>query len=71
LDELSPNSPLRYSSDWIERQLAHVEPNAVRRTHNHAEYWAGRAKMIQKWADMLDTWKQCKNNVKPIKTASI
>jgi integrase len=45
-----------YSSDWIERQLAHEEPNAVRRTYNHADHMADRAKMMQQWADMLDTW---------------
>ena len=47
-----------YSPDWIERQLAHAEPNAVRRTYNHADYFADRAKMMQQWADLLDTWKQ-------------
>lgn len=46
-----------FASDWIERQLAHAEPNAVRRTYNHAEYFAVRAEMMQKWADMLDVWK--------------
>ncbi|MCY1290685.1 Prophage integrase IntS [compost metagenome] len=60
-----------YSADWIERQLAHIEPNAVRRTYNHAEYLAERTKMMQQWADMLDTWKQNQPNVTPIrKTAS-
>jgi integrase len=43
-----------YPSDWIERQLAHVEPNAVRRTYNHAEHLSDRAKMMQAWADFLD-----------------
>lgn len=47
-----------YSADWIERQLAHAEPNAVRRTYNHADYLADRAKMMQQWADTLDAWKQ-------------
>lgn len=47
-----------YPADWIERQLAHVEPNAVRRTYNHAEHMTDRAKMMQQWADMLDTWKK-------------
>lgn len=47
---------LGYASDWIERQLAHVEPNAVRRTYNHAEYFTDRAKMMQEWADLLDKW---------------
>jgi integrase len=46
-----------YAADWIERQLAHVEPNAVRRTYNHADYFADRAKMMQHWADMLDGWR--------------
>lgn len=46
-----------FSADWIERQLAHIEPNAVRRTYNQAEHLADRAKMMQQWADMLDTWK--------------
>lgn len=46
-----------YSADWIERQLAHVEPNAVRRTYNHADYLADRAKMMQQWADYLDSLK--------------
>lgn len=49
---------LGYPSDWIERQLAHIEPNAVRRTYNHATHFADRAKMMQQWADMLDAWKQ-------------
>lgn len=47
-----------YPADWIERQLAHVEPNAVRRTYNHAEHMTDRAKMMQQWADMLDAWKK-------------
>jgi integrase len=46
-----------FASDWIERQLAHVEPNAVRRTYNHAEHMKDRSKMMQHWADMLDAWK--------------
>lgn len=46
-----------FSADWIERQLAHDEPNAVRRTYNHADYLSDRAKMMQQWADLLDQWK--------------
>jgi len=61
---------LGFSSDWIERQLAHAEPNAVRRTYNHAEYLGDRAKMMQQWADMLDTWKKGDDNVTPIKRAA-
>lgn len=55
-----------YSSDWIERQLAHAEPNAVRRTYNHADYFADRAKMMQQWADMLDAWERGTSNVVPL-----
>lgn len=61
---------LGFSSDWIERQLAHAEPNAVRRTYNHAEYLGDRAKMMQQWADMLDAWKKGDDNVTPIKRAA-
>lgn len=45
-----------FPADWIERQLAHAEPNAVRRTYNQAEHLNDRAKMMQQWADMLDSW---------------
>lgn len=47
-----------YRSDWIEKQLAHAEMNAVRRTYNHADYLADRATMMQHWADFLDGLKQ-------------
>lgn len=43
-----------YTPDWIERQLAHAEVNAVRRTYNHAEYLEARTAMMQHWADYLD-----------------
>lgn len=62
---------LGFSADWIERQLAHVEPNAVRRTYNQAEHLAERAKMMQQWANMMDTWKNSLSKVTPIKKAAI
>lgn len=43
-----------FSPDVIERQLAHVEGNAVRAAYNHAEYLPERRKMMQWWADYLD-----------------
>lgn len=61
---------LAFESDWIERQLAHAEPNAVRRTYNHAEHLSDRARMMQQWADMLDAWKRGGNNVTPMKKAA-
>ncbi|WP_341352964.1 hypothetical protein [Comamonas denitrificans] len=44
-----------FSSDWIERQLAHTEPNAVRQTYNHADYFKDREKMMQVWADQIES----------------
>lgn len=58
---------MNYSPDWIERQLAHTEPNAVRRTYNHADHLEDRAKMMQSWADMLVQWKAGNSNVQPIR----
>jgi integrase len=43
-----------YNSDWIERQLAHVESNGVRAAYNHADWLPERRKMMQDWADLLD-----------------
>ncbi|WP_234030496.1 tyrosine-type recombinase/integrase [Undibacterium sp. 14-3-2] len=61
---------LEYSSDWIERQLAHMDTNGVRRAYNHADYFMHRATMMQAWADLLDQWKQAEANVPPKQTAS-
>lgn len=47
---------LGFPADWIERQLAHTDQNAVRRTYNHADYLDDRARMMQQWADLLDSW---------------
>jgi integrase len=49
---------LGFNSDWIERQLAHAERNAVRGTYNQAEHFANRVTMMQQWADMLTVWQQ-------------
>jgi len=43
-----------FNSDWIERQLAHVENNSVRRAYNHAEYLDERRRMMQWYADHID-----------------
>lgn len=40
--------------DAIERQLAHIEKNAVRAAYNHAQYLDIRREMLQWWADYLD-----------------
>jgi hypothetical protein len=46
-----------FHPDWIERQLAHDERNKVRAAYNHAEYLPERRRMMQQWADYLDTLK--------------
>jgi integrase len=48
----------QWNADAIERQLAHQEPNSVRRAYTHAaEYWEERRKMMQVWADQLELWR--------------
>jgi integrase len=45
---------LGWSSDAIERQLAHTERNGVRDAYNRAEYLSERRRMMQAWADHLE-----------------
>lgn len=52
-----------FRSDVIERQLAHSERNKVRASYNHAEYLPERRKMMQHWADYLDTVADGKGSV--------
>jgi integrase len=47
-----------YKADWVERQLAHGDPDAIRDTYNKAVYLQQRRKMMQDWADYLDQIKQ-------------
>jgi integrase len=42
-----------FNRDWIERQLAHVERNEVRRAYNAAEWMPDRRRMMQWWADRI------------------
>ena len=44
-----------YSPDAIERQLAHVPDNKIRAVYNRAEYLTDRKKLLQDWADWLDS----------------
>jgi len=46
-----------YRPDLIERQLSHVEKNAVRGAYNRAEFLDERRAMMQAWADYLDELK--------------
>jgi integrase len=47
-----------FAPDVIERQLAHVERNKTRAAYNRSSYLGERRKMMQRWADMLDTLAQ-------------
>ena len=47
-----------YKPDWINKQLAHVEENKTRATYNHAKWLDDRRKMLQDWADIVDSWKE-------------
>jgi len=44
-----------WNRDWIERQLAHAERDKIRGAYNYAEYLPDRRRMMQTWADLLDT----------------
>lgn len=46
-----------WTADAIERQLAHVEANAVRGAYARGEHWDERVKMMAWWADYLDQLK--------------
>ncbi|EXI15696.1 MULTISPECIES: tyrosine-type recombinase/integrase [Acinetobacter] len=45
-----------YDDKWIEKQLAHADGNKTRATYNHAKYLESRRKMLQDWADIVDSW---------------
>ena len=46
-----------WNKDAIERQLAHIERNNIRAAYNYAEYLPERKKMMQEWADYLESLK--------------
>ncbi len=43
-----------FEADWVERQLAHGDPDKIRGTYNKAIYLDKRREMMQSWADLLD-----------------
>lgn len=49
------NETGHFKPDVIERQLAHCERNEVRGAYNRAEYLPERKRMMQYWADYLDS----------------
>ena len=44
-----------YEPDWIERQLAHGDPDKIRDVYNKATILDQRREMMQAWADLLET----------------
>lgn len=63
------NESRRWHPDAIERQLAHVESNDVRRAYLRGEHWSERVRMMQYWSDYLDRLK-AKGNRSTRKIAS-
>jgi len=46
-----------FNPDVIEAALAHEDEDKVPRAYNRATYWKERAKLMQAWADLIDTFK--------------
>jgi integrase len=51
------NESGKWHADAIERQLAHIENDDVRRAYARGEHWDERVRMMQWWADYLDNLK--------------
>jgi integrase len=58
-----------YQEDWIERQLAHGDPDKIRGTYNKAQYLEPRRQMMQEWADLLDAMRSGEPKILPIRRA--
>nr|WP_288487507.1 site-specific integrase [uncultured Novosphingobium sp.] len=54
-----------WNADAIERQLAHVEANAVRRAYTRGQYWEERVRMMQHWSDYLDQLREGAKVLRP------
>ena len=54
------NESRKWSEDAIERQLAHLEKNDVRRAYARGEHWDERVQMLTWWAEYLDILRQGK-----------
>lgn len=48
------NESGKWNADAIERQLAHVDSDNVRRAYARADYWEERVRMMNWWADRCD-----------------
>jgi len=56
-----------FNRDAIERQLGHVERNAVRAAYNEHDWMSDRRKMMQAWATWLSEQERAAQNVVPIR----
>jgi integrase len=48
------NESGKWSPDAIERQLAHIDKNAVRRAYARGQFWNERVQMMNWWGIYLD-----------------
>lgn len=51
----------RFEKDWVELQLAHAKGDAVQRSYDYAEHLPERRKMMQAWADYIDSLRAAKS----------
>ena len=61
------NEQSKWNPDAIERQLAHTDRSKIRGTYDHSKHLAERRRMMQSWADYLDSLKN-QSNVIPMKS---
>lgn len=59
------NETGKFNPDAIERQLAHMETNAIRRAYTRGEYWDERVRMMQYWSNQLDEMRDGARVLKP------
>lgn len=60
---------MNFDADVIERQLAHAERNKVRAAYHRSEYLPERRRMMQHWADYLDS-KKAGADVVPLRSGA-
>lgn len=59
-----------WSADVIELSLAHIDTNSVRASYNRAKLWPERVRLMQHWADRVDTLRDGAQIV-PLKRQSV
>jgi len=61
---------LNFPVDWIEHQLAHAVKDVNGRAYNRTKHLSQRKKMMQTWADYLDSLRLGLNNVVPFRAVN-